>query len=54
MENEQVPVEAEPVVVVPVPTVQLALLTPGAEPPQAVKLKPETAVAVRVTLLPLM
>lgn len=48
IENSQVPVAFDPVV-----TVQEALVTLGAVPPQAVKLNPGEAVAVRVTSEPL-
>jgi len=40
-------------VVVAVVTKQLALVTAGAVPPQAVKLKPDAGLAVSVTVVPL-
>lgn len=48
IEKMQVPVVVEPLL-----TEQLAFVTSAALPPQAVKLEPDTAVAVRVTVAPL-
>ena len=48
IEKMQVPVVVEPLL-----TEQLAFVTSAALPPQAAKLEPDTAVAVRVTVAPL-